>query len=621
VLSSSDRVYVGIDALDESQSRDQILALLEMLVTQTRFSKIQLFATSREYAEIKSKMQGIAQPLSMSNPFVEADIRHFVTAKIRDNARFQQWPQDLRSDVEHTLSTGAKGMFRWAVCQLDLIRRLYHQSKIRTAIRSLPETLDETYERIFSYITDQERDLVRHALHWVCFHSFLWDDEVPLPARVLLDSYAISETAGKQSSTDDLIYDLDVLKEVSGCLITFSQRDHFSDEETVTIAHYTVREFLESNRAITQLAGWTKISTEECYSGILGAILDFATAPEAPPLCVEDYDVFGHGPLEIGSASSLHEYCLASSVRSLTTCEKLVNPSLAFRLLDPCAAHYKGLILALRMAEVFSRGEMIPEFWDFSWTDTSSKASSAVILISLLVMNCFGLAKALATKLDIKQLIHQNLTGELLWRIPERWFGEDARDIGCQFQGNIVDVLAQIRELDKDCLDFIQETAPTLVNYQKLLPSFVPCCGGPYHGPDRIGGDVLQRLLDLGADPDPTGFRVTPLQIATYTRDLEYVRILLNAGADPNNAGDPHGSAWNGDSVLSPFNRLHGNAPIELLRALEPQFFYLGRMTDEEIEAAEGVITDEIEWALLSYGATPPRPGWKWMRTVMEVMI
>jgi hypothetical protein len=167
-------------------------------------------ATNGEYLDIELEMGRVSQSLSMSNRFVEADIRIYVTAKITAEAKFQRWPSDLRTDVEAALSTGAKGMFRWAVCQLDILRRLNHQSKIREAIKSLPKTMDETYERIFSYITDEEKEFVRHTLHWVCFHDSLWEGLVPLPANLLIDAYIALDKY--RSGSDEYFYDLETLK-------------------------------------------------------------------------------------------------------------------------------------------------------------------------------------------------------------------------------------------------------------------------------------------------------------------------------------------------------------------------------------------------------------------------
>lgn len=606
-LSSLDRVYIGIDALDESQTRNNILALLGTLVTEERFSKIQLFATSREYEDIKSKMLSISRPLSMSNSFVEADIRHFVAAKIRHDTRFQGWPTDLQNEVENTLSTGAKGMFRWAVCQLDIIRRLHHQSKIKEAIKSLPKTLDETYERIFSYVPDQDRDLLKHALHFVCFHDVLWMGEAPLPANVLLDSYTCLGAAGEKQNTDDFICDLELLKDVSGCIISFSRED---DEETAAIAHYTVREFLESNREPTQRTAWTKINKENCYSAMLVNIFHLVLAPEAPSLCVEDYD--NRDPVEgLSGTSNLEEYCVLSSARSLVACEELVDLSLAFRLLDSYATHYKLFCKILIFhtndgaygdAILGSYRSIVP--WNLEWRGISNKSSSAATLVNLLVLECFGLATALALKVDMKQLVQQSLHGKVHWDILTEWFGDSCDNKG-EFQGNIVEVLAQLRQFHRTHFEFIQETAPNLVSYQDLLPIIMSSSYPSSKVSDVLPIDhILQRLLDLGADPDPQGFRVTPLQIAIYQRDLGVVRKLLEVGADPNNAGDPEGTTWNNNSVLSPYNRFHGHAPIEIL-SFEPCFPFEDDMSREHIENANGVVTDEIRRILLSYGAKP----------------
>ena len=245
-LDFFDLVYVAIDALDESQSRQNLLSVLNVLVTDPRFWKIQLLATSREYSDIKLKMGRFSQSLSMSNCFVEADIRIYVAAKILAEAKFQRWPSDLRTDVEATLSTGAKGMFRWAVCQLDILRRLNYQSKIREAIKSLPKTMDETYERIFSYIADEEKEFVRHTLHWVCFHDLLWKGSVQLPANLLIDAYIALDKGKSRLSSDEYLYDLETLKDSCGCLVSFTSNKE-DQSQLANIAHYTVREFLESN--------------------------------------------------------------------------------------------------------------------------------------------------------------------------------------------------------------------------------------------------------------------------------------------------------------------------------------------------------------------------------------
>lgn len=559
-LHGFERVYVGIDALDESESRANLLALLERLTIETRFAKIQLFATSREYEDIRRKMSSISQPLSMSNPFVEADIRLYVAAKIRENPRFHCWPENLRTEVEDVLSTGAKGMFRWAVCQLDILRRLHHQSKVREAIRSLPETLDETYERIFSCIAEENRGLVRCAIHLLCFHNFLWEGSRPLPAHVLLEFYPLLNESDNRSGPDDCFLDLANLKDVCGCLVAFS---YGRGGETANVAHYTVREFLESSRASSPLTASMKIGQKDRFT-ILVSVFQYAIR------WIEDednYDEDDNEPLAISATSNLGQYCLASSVWSFGTCEELVEPSLAFKLLDPSRAHYKNFQRALERQE--SHETWFSDwFWMIYWAD-GCKSSKAAILISLLIMDCFSLAKVFVKDLDMKGLMQEVLTGEIseLWR-EKPPPGELVSEDRCvRVKGNLVDVLCGIQYFNRGTLGFLQEEASTLIDYGNLLSSYMlahDCCRD-LHQDDCVLEEVFRR----GANPNPKESGVMPLQISVYRRDLAGVKSLLEHGADPNNTGDTQGIAGNNACLLIPIN-LHGVALVDILRNLKP---------------------------------------------------
>ena len=594
VLPSFDRVYIGIDALDESQPRVRLLALLERFIIEPRFAKIQLFATSREYEDIRRKMSSISQPLSMSNPFVEADIRLYVAAKIAENLRFRCWPGGLRSEVEDALSTGAKGMFRWAVCQLDILRRLHQQSKIREAIRSLPETLDETYERIFSYISKEEQGVVRCALHLACFHDVLWKGNAPLPAQVLLDFYAIREKTENRPSLNDSLLDLDTLKDIGGCLISFSSK---RGGETANVAHYTVREYLESSRASGLLTPSMKIGHED-RCAILASFFEYAIP------WLEDarnYDEDDANPLEIFSASSLGKYCLASSVQSFVECEALVQPSLAFELFNPCGAHYGSFQGALKGRRKSSlRWYLRNCFWLVSWAD-DCKSSKASILISLLDLECFALAKVWVNGLDMKGLMEEVLNGELT--LSRKWpeFGQSGLEREpVEVKGNIVSLLCQLRSLNKRTLGFLQQEASTLIDYGNLVPSYM--LDHNYCVSSHRGDCVLEQLLHHGADPNPKGFPVMPLQIAAYKRDLPGLTSLLEHGADPNNTGDPQGNA---PFPLLPVE-LSGVALVDILCQLPP-----AHRISRSAKEARDKAAPKIETLLGAHGLSLPKGWWE----------
>lgn len=121
-------------------------------MTDSQFYKIQLLATSREYLGIEQTMTGISKSIPMANVYVETDIQLYVGMRMQTIPRFKSWPPSLREETERRKSTNANGMFRWAVCQLDILWRFGSSAEVIKALRDLPATLDETYHRIFSNV-------------------------------------------------------------------------------------------------------------------------------------------------------------------------------------------------------------------------------------------------------------------------------------------------------------------------------------------------------------------------------------------------------------------------------------------------------------------------------------
>ncbi|KAM7191236.1 hypothetical protein V8F20_009414 [Naviculisporaceae sp. PSN 640] len=630
IITNFDRVYVGIDALDESQDRAKILSLLETL--NTRFPSIQLLATSRQYEDIKRQMVKISQELSMSNPYVDADIQVYVKEKLKHHDRFRNAPIALRCKVEEALTTGAKGMFRWAECQLDLLRRL-RDSDILEKIKCLPETVEKTYEAIFQSIAPWEQDVVRHALHWVSFHDFFWKQygEVQLYSNVLLDSLTElgNPTVGGYSDAEP--YHLDRLKNVCGCLVSFVK--HIEDRpgqpaykaEVSRIAHYTVREFLESDRAPIDMR-----INPDCYHEILGSMFQHAIRYEAGHECPElpDYPDFGsesrvHNPEQEEDYKSqfayvkkfdsvmnrlptnLREYCIATAFHSLFKDKVIVNANLAFRLLDPRRDVYKCFARALARKEDFSVGlvtqmccnRYIKRFDSISENGSKIRVDAA-ILTSLLATGSFTLAESFLQGYnhDLEQLARESLSGETLHCHWHR--------CGNQFAGELVTVLCQTKRMNRRTLEFLQTHLPNL-EYSKILPWYMigHICDHPADPPgwEHFPDCAFSELIQAGAMVDPEGFRVTPLQIAVYTRDILAAKDLLDAGADVNNTGDPNGLEWtNEHSVLYPYNKLHGVRPLDILTRFKPRLQCRGVLTGNS-EASEIMHkTKEIERLLLS---------------------
>ena len=110
ILSEFEKVFIILDAIDESEQRSKLLKVLRDLSTDTRFAKIQLLTSSREYVDIEEVMGGCSTPVSMANPYVERDIHTCVMSLLHNNRKFQRCPPDLLDEIGVAISQGARGM-------------------------------------------------------------------------------------------------------------------------------------------------------------------------------------------------------------------------------------------------------------------------------------------------------------------------------------------------------------------------------------------------------------------------------------------------------------------------------------------------------------------------------
>ena len=109
VLERFEMTYVVIDAVDESTPRDDLLAVIETIVIEKRFKNLKVLATSRKYFDIEKVFVGISEPISMSNPLVEKDIRLFVHSRLLSSPLVRRF-KHLLNQIEDVLVTKSQGM-------------------------------------------------------------------------------------------------------------------------------------------------------------------------------------------------------------------------------------------------------------------------------------------------------------------------------------------------------------------------------------------------------------------------------------------------------------------------------------------------------------------------------
>jgi Cdc6-like AAA superfamily ATPase len=111
VLRHFHRVLLIIDALDESSNRWNILNWLLKAIDDESTNKLQILTLSRKELDIQDALGPISKAMSLSNPYVDADIRIYIQNHLRDDRKFGRWSAVLKADVEAALVVGAKGMY------------------------------------------------------------------------------------------------------------------------------------------------------------------------------------------------------------------------------------------------------------------------------------------------------------------------------------------------------------------------------------------------------------------------------------------------------------------------------------------------------------------------------
>ena len=71
---------------------------------------IQLLVTSRRELDIERAIAPLATSLSLSNPYVDEDIRTYIKSYLAQNPRFSKWLNGLKIEMEKALVKEAKGM-------------------------------------------------------------------------------------------------------------------------------------------------------------------------------------------------------------------------------------------------------------------------------------------------------------------------------------------------------------------------------------------------------------------------------------------------------------------------------------------------------------------------------
>ncbi|KAH9060271.1 hypothetical protein EDB87DRAFT_623618 [Lactarius vividus] len=206
--------FIVLDALDECpvspgipSPRHEVLQLVKELVD-LRLQGLHICATSRPEVDIRAVLDPLAShSVSLHDECgQQTDIADYIRSVVDSSpsTEMKRWRADDRNLVIKTLTDRADGMFRWVFCQLDALQHCF-PSNLRQFLNELPESLDETYERILRGINKAHKDNARRLLQ--CLAVAVRPLRVEELAELLAFDFQGSSSGGIPKLKDDWRWD------------------------------------------------------------------------------------------------------------------------------------------------------------------------------------------------------------------------------------------------------------------------------------------------------------------------------------------------------------------------------------------------------------------------------
>ncbi|KAI7198824.1 hypothetical protein KC316_g3850 [Hortaea werneckii] len=263
--------FIVLDALDECNNRERLFEILKEIQSWGNKS-LHMLMTSRKEVDIEDVLEDLVlseNRTCLESHLVDEDIRTYVHERLTEDKSFRRWQGDpeIQEEIEQILGKQACGMFRWAACQLDTLAHCLTRGKVRHALRDLPKTLYDTYDRMIRTLDESQNGKeALKVLRWLAY------SRRPLSAEELLEVTGIVlEDDDPRFDEDDVFQDLrDISRiclslvsivpavqdydvsgdesEIEDALSTSSGTKFEPEREYIRLAHFSVKEYLISTR-------------------------------------------------------------------------------------------------------------------------------------------------------------------------------------------------------------------------------------------------------------------------------------------------------------------------------------------------------------------------------------
>ena len=133
---------------------------------------------------------------------------------------------------------------------------------LRKSLVTLPPTLDQTYDRILSAISKEDAEYAMRILQWLTFSAR------PLSVEEIAEVVAIDVARDPAFDRDEVLEDPLEALNICSSLVTITtnevDRRSGSAQRIVALAHYSVQEYLVSDRIRQGLAKQYSMQETAC---------------------------------------------------------------------------------------------------------------------------------------------------------------------------------------------------------------------------------------------------------------------------------------------------------------------------------------------------------------------
>ncbi|KAI9436840.1 ankyrin repeat-containing domain protein [Lactarius indigo] len=489
-LPNQGPVYLILDALDECpdtsdvpSAREQVLDLVKDLVS-LRLPSLHICVTSRPEVDICDALESLtSQTISLQDERGQKkDIADYVRSVVYSGSGkfMRRWRTEDKERVIETLSERADGMFRWVFCQLEVLRNCLPQN-VQRVLRALPNSLDETYERMLREIGKVNPDQAYRLLQCLTVATR------PLRVDELAEVLALDFDGAKEGIpvlNSDWRWDdkkQGVLSTCSSLVVVVD--DASSKTRVVQFAHFSVKEFLTSDRLADLTADISRfhIRLEPAHTVITQACLAI--------LLQSDFrGLFGRG-------SPLLDYAARHWVghAQFENVSSVVEDGMR-HLFDPTKPYFAAWL------ESFNIDRRWYSFIDFEESTSSSEADPPLCLYYSALCG------------------FRDLTKHLIAEYPQH--------VNATVGLNMSPLAAALRNRHIKVAELLHQHGAVLHTGYKNCTLL--------HAASSDGlTDAAQWLLSVGVDANAQDDNDrTPLHLAAAMGRLEIVRILLGHGVD-----------------------------------------------------------------------------------------